>query len=245
VAQGRYRWREPGGVGTTLQVLVAASGLLSMGVAIAVAVWLGDRSLVFTVPAEGQSGAVEVPPEVVRWFGLLWIPSLVSQVTVVLWLVWHYQATANLWARGITGMRVTPGWAVGWWFIPFAWYVMPFLAVREVDERSTADGTPRRASPLVGWWWGAWIGAQLVPLIGMFGWGFSRIVDWARTVEDGATSVDLGPLVRPILPWIVVAGVLQAVAGILASRVVARIDRSQRAMTTAGPPAPPRPDLGW
>ena len=68
------------------------------------------------------------------------VPSLVSQATVVVWLVWQHHATANLWSRGLPGLRFTPGWVVGWWFVPFANLVLPYLAMRELDRRSTRSG---------------------------------------------------------------------------------------------------------
>ena len=96
----------------------------------------------------------------------------------------------------------------------------------------------------MGWWWAAWIGAQLIPLIGVYGWAFPDMAEWARTIEEGATSVDIAPFIRSFLPWWVIAGVLQAMAGIFAWQVIARIDEGQTAMEAAGPPVPPRPDVG-
>ena len=74
--------------------------------------------------------------------------------------------------------------------------------------------------------------------------GVPEMLRWAETIETGARTVDLGPFVRAFLPWAVIAGVCQAMAGIFASQVVARINRGQRAMSAAEPDAPPRPDLG-
>jgi hypothetical protein len=243
VAANRYRWREPGGLGTALRFLLPATGIGTLLVAIAMAVALSDGSLVFEVPAAGERGTVIVPWAETPWLGLTWIPSLLSQVTIVVWLIWHYQVTANLWSRGLPDLRTTPGWAVGWWFIPFAWYVLPFLAVREVDQRSTPDGTTRRMGAILPWWWAAWVGAQLIPLVGILAFALPDIIDWAQTFDENATRVDLAPLLRPFLPWMVVYGALQAIAGVFASEVVGRIERAQRAMAAAAPPLPPRPDL--
>ena len=240
----RYRWKTPGGLGKALQVLLVAAGILGLLIAVVLAIGFSRRSLVFHVPGPNDPAGTVVFPSDMRWFGLLWVPSLISQATVVIWLIWQHQATANLWARGLRDLRTSPGWAVGWWFVPFAWYVMPFLAVREIDVRSSPDGAPRRASPLLGWWWAAWIGAQAGPLIGMFGFAFPAMFRWAQTIQNGATSVDLAPFFRPLLPWVVLGGVLQAMAGIFAWQVVARIDSSQSAMAAA-PAIPPRPDRAF
>jgi uncharacterized protein DUF4328 len=238
----RYHWREPGQMGRVLQVLLVLSGILSLTGAIAAALVLDDRNLVYRVPAGGGTSVSVTlgPSPTFRWFPLLWIPSLLSQVTIVVWLVWQHGATANLWARRLADLRTTPGWAVGWWFVPFAWYVMPFLAMRELDRRSSPGDAPRRMSPLVAWWWCAWVGGQLVSLVGLFGFAFPSLQGSFDAIPRGATSIDLGPFVRAFLPWAVVAGLGQALAGVFGSQVVGRIDRGQRAMAAAS--VPPRPD---
>jgi len=83
------------------------------------------------------------------------------------WLIWQHHATANLWARGYRDLKIRPGWAVGWWFIPFANLVMPCVAMVELDRRSTTDGSPRSTSPLVGSWWAVYVGGSVVVTIGL------------------------------------------------------------------------------
>ena len=60
------------------------------------------------------------------------------------------------------GMRYSPGWAVGWWFIPVAWWVMPFRTMRELwlasgPEAGAADWGTHRLTPLIPLWWMFWI----------------------------------------------------------------------------------------
>src|SRR5918997_1098797 len=57
---------------------------------------------------------------------------------VVAFLLWLHRASKNLAALGNPKSRIeyTPGWAVGWFFIPFANLVMPYRAVREVWVKS-------------------------------------------------------------------------------------------------------------
>src|SRR5512132_1941138 len=54
----------------------------------------------------------------------------------IVWLIWQYRAQAN--ARALTngGTSVSPGWAVGWWFIPFANLLKPFLSMHELWQAS-------------------------------------------------------------------------------------------------------------
>jgi hypothetical protein len=91
--------------------------------------------------------------------GVLW--GLLYLVTAVIFCVWIYRVNANARALGAADMTITPGWSVGWFFIPFANLVKPYVAVKEIwnasdshpDEVSALGGVPL----LVGTWWGAWL----------------------------------------------------------------------------------------
>jgi hypothetical protein len=208
---------------------------------VAVFFYVRNRTFVMHIP---ESNA-PYPQQVGSSFSaLLWLPSLIAQATIVIWLIWQHQATANLWARGYQGLHIRPGWAVGWWFIPVANLAMPLVAMLELDRRSTLDGRPRKASALLGWWWAAWLSSSFIPIIGVFGAGFDALVEIARTTDERATVVDFTPLVHDIAPWFLVAGGLQAIAAALAFTVVQRIDDAQQPMAAAGIDAPMRPDVG-
>jgi hypothetical protein len=57
---------------------------------------------------------------------------IVFIVTAVMWCVWQHRAHTNAIQLSGGGLRFTPGWAVGWWFIPVANLWKPFQAVREL-----------------------------------------------------------------------------------------------------------------
>ncbi|MDA1257403.1 MAG: DUF4328 domain-containing protein [Chloroflexi bacterium] len=73
-----------------------------------------------------------------------------------------YQANANLRHLRLTGQRFTPGWAAGWFFIPFANFIQPARVYRELVRASGStetSGAPtwQNTSPpdvqIVGFWW--------------------------------------------------------------------------------------------
>ena len=74
--------------------------------------------------------------------------------TVVFYLRWLHLAVRTVKTRG-QDVGVTPGWAVGWWFIPFANLVKPYHTVRALVAAS--GGEPAVARARVGLWWAAWI----------------------------------------------------------------------------------------
>jgi hypothetical protein len=65
--------------------------------------------------------------------------SAVSIFTWVIFLVWTHRAASNVRAFGQQGLEYTPGWCVGWWFIPIASLWKPFDALREIFKASDPD----------------------------------------------------------------------------------------------------------
>jgi hypothetical protein len=79
-------------------------------------------------------------------------------VTGVVWMIWQHRAQSNLRDAGTGDLRFTPGWAVGWWFVPVASLWMPYLAVRELlraSEPSVTDWRQASTGSLPGLWWAA------------------------------------------------------------------------------------------
>jgi hypothetical protein len=90
------------------------------------------------------------------------IEAVLMLVIVVLWLLWQYRAQSNLAALGAENLRYTPGWAVGWWFIPIANFAIPYLTVRELvkasnPEAGAIDWAATRTPAIIPLWWGAWL----------------------------------------------------------------------------------------
>ena len=80
---------------------------------------------------------------------------LVFIASVVLVSLWIHRAHANLFAARLEGLEFTPGWSVGWFFVPIASLFKPFQAMRELYNRSRGDNDGYAAdSPadLVRWW---------------------------------------------------------------------------------------------
>lgn len=104
-------------------------------------------------------------------FGLLGFLILMVIVTFIGWLIWQHRAHANLRALGAANLSYSPGWAVGWWFIPFANIVMPYLTVRELwkasnPEASAIDWKARGGAAIVGLWWAGRLVTQALFQIG-------------------------------------------------------------------------------
>ncbi len=79
--------------------------------------------------------------------------------TVIACGIWIYRASHNAGEMQPNEQRITPGWAVGWYFVPFMLLFKPFVAMRQTWNSSvnpTGD-IDRGAPALLGWWWAAWL----------------------------------------------------------------------------------------
>jgi len=215
----------------------AACGALSLIV---------NAVLISTLRDAGDQGAVYEFGESVTellYVGVALLQVLVFVATAVAFLMWMHRAYRNLPALGARRLDTTPGWAVGYFFIPFANLFKPFQVVREIWHGSTPRGggsdgfdgrdnfsfaVPSSGTPaLIGWWWAFWIIANVASRAS------SRATDMATTI---------GGMV--LASWVTIASdILFIAAALLAILVVKRIDDMQEAKFRESgmqwPPPPP------
>ncbi len=87
-------------------------------------------------------------------------------VVGILFLRWTYFSNRNASALGAYNLEFTPGWAAGWYFIPFATLWKPYQALKEVFKASHPDFTDDwREAPrpdVLPLWWALWLLASFV-----------------------------------------------------------------------------------
>lgn len=84
--------------------------------------------------------------------GLTMLISLV--LSVVFFSMWTHRVVANAHAFGGRFNTISPGWAVGWYFIPFANLVKPYHALKEAWQTTFEE---EKVPSLLPAWWGFWI----------------------------------------------------------------------------------------
>ncbi len=91
---------------------------------------------------------------------------LLTLALTVLYLMWLYRACANLAATNSVPLRFSPGWTVGSHFVPLVNLVIPFLAMRQLYNRSMGEGPDLADSGVsdVASWWACVIGGNLIQL---------------------------------------------------------------------------------
>ena len=158
--------------------------------------------------------------------GGLWV--LVFVATIVVWCVWQHRSHRA--ARSlVTGMELSPGWAVGCWFVPIVNYFKPFQAMAALWRAS--DGTPswrqQATWPVLGWWWATWLGFNLLGSLQSATSG-TDLDAIRRTDALGAVAVTLG-----VVSAVLAIRIVRQIASRLEAAVLA-------AATSPGPAAP-----GW
>ncbi|MBA7477747.1 hypothetical protein ES707_13161 [subsurface metagenome] len=82
-------------------------------------------------------------------------------ITGILFLMWIHRAHRNLPSLGNTNLKYSPGWAVGWFFVPILSWWKPYQVTTEIWKASDPttdikDSTAWQKSPassLVSSWW--------------------------------------------------------------------------------------------
>ena len=155
---------------------------------------------------------------------VLWILALIATATA--FCFWIHRAAANLGPLGASDQRFSPGWAVGWWFVPIAMLILPYRAMKEIWKGSyprsawqnTSSWRDAPASPLLGWWWVAWLSGNVTSAVAV------------GLLDDGET---IGEFIRA--DWVFVAGdALLLMSGMLAFVLVWQITSNQEEKNLAG-----------
>jgi hypothetical protein len=149
------------------------------------------------------------PPDVELGVGAVEIlEGLVSLISGILVLKWIYRSSRNAHVLA-RGLEISPPWAVGWYFIPFANLWKPFQAVREIWQVSKSPvGWRRVAVPaLLRWWWGLWLISNACGNLSarlamtehtISGQTISDYFGLAEAVADAALAIVLIAIVRRI-----------------------------------------------
>lgn len=89
---------------------------------------------------------------------------IVFILTGIFFLKWIHRANLNARGFGAANMEFTPGWSVGWYFIPVMSLFKPFQAMKEIWQVSQNPKAWQSVhpSPLLGCWWGLWITSNIL-----------------------------------------------------------------------------------
>jgi hypothetical protein len=228
------QWRSLRGLTKALTVLfsihIVLSALLIIGVIHHFTVLNDHEQGGFVFDTKAVNDAQTFPAS------MLILSGLVGIAIFVLLIIWLYRAAKNNEALGRQNPRLGPGWAIGGWFIPLAWWVIPFIVLDDVwrgSDPSIPRGDPswRRAKTLAAIW--VW----LVTAVLYF------IPNWIAS-SGGDVRADEPEKVRRDDILRIVANAIGIVAAVLAIVVIRRVAarqeeclQAQQAAVGSQPPA--------
>ena len=148
----------------------------------------------------------------------------------IVFLVWLHRVFSNLEVPLRSGtLDHSPGWAVGWWFVPFANLVKPKQVMNEAwkasepgstDPNGQALHSPHRKAPaILSWWWAAWL------LSGFTVW-FGVTISAGSGSPGQLASTSLSSL-HASAAWSAVGSVFYVAAAVMAMMIVRDITSRQ------------------
>lgn len=89
---------------------------------------------------------------------------LVYLATVIVFCCWIYRANRNVRALGAQGLRISPGWAVGYFFVPILNWWRPYQAMKDLWRASKNPAAWDCVKPgaILGIWWGLWLVSNIL-----------------------------------------------------------------------------------
>ncbi|MBY9066193.1 DUF4328 domain-containing protein [Hyphomonas sp. WL0036] len=139
--------------------------------------------------------------------------------SVILVSMWTFRAMKNLHIVGAVAATMSPGWAVGWYFIPFANLWKPFEGVLQIwRESHRLAGRPEKVAAYVGWWWATWLISNFLANISV------RLTGFVEALPTYNAGVLVG----------VVGSALSVVCGFLLLRTTRQVTQVQTEMHSGG-----------
>jgi len=183
-----------------------------------------------------SQGSANRADDWVRGAGGLWV--LLFVATIVVWCVWQHRS--HLAARDlVAGMKLSPAWAVGCWFVPIVNYFKPFQAMRELWRASL--GAPAwRTQPTwsgLGWWWATWLGFNVLGSLQSTAGG-DDLEAIRRSDSIGLVSVTLG-----IVAALLAVQIVRQISSRLTAASVVAAALPAPFLVVGGLPMPPGPPL--
>ncbi len=99
-------------------------------------------------------------------------------------------------------MKFSPGWSVGYYFIPILHLFRPYQAMKETWKisKNPADWQSQAGSALLRWWWALWLIAEF---LGKFSFRMSMRADTVSSLKDATVMSIISEIIR--IPLCIVA----------------------------------------
>lgn len=227
------RFIDPSGLLTVVMVLIGIGMAFDLG---SIVSSLMQLELLGRIAAQEAWTEEEVAANDMRELAVMGLTLFWQLVMAIPFLKLLGRFNHNAWSFGAVGMKFTPGWTIGWFFVPLANLINPVQAVQElwrVSKRGEALWTAHSASPIVGLWWGLWLARNVLGQI-------SRAMakgEGIGSIQTG-TMIDIVNLLVSIVLSVVAILMLKQIAAIQVEREQSgeRYDRATETCSGCGEP---------
>ncbi len=128
-----------------------------------------------------------------------------SLLTVVLFCLWLYRATTNLTVLRNRPLEMSPGWAVGSFFVPGLNFFSPYKGLKQLYQGATG-----RQDGSVGLWWGFFIAGLVGAILS------------ALFATEGSMNAEAAT------GWMIISLAALSVAAFVGANCIARINEGMR-----------------
>ena len=124
---------------------------------------------------------------------------LLNIIAGILFLRWIYLSYINSILTGAKNMNFSPGWSVGWFFIPLMNLFMPFRVMKEIwkTSRNSQDWTSLETPKIIITWWFLYLFSQFATQVSF------RANLGTLSLEDYLVIINLGEAVIAIAYWVI------------------------------------------
>ena len=194
-----YSYRDEAGFSKFLVVLIVLSALLN-------SVAVGSSVMLYDMLVAVQKGA-EVTDEVANAHDarqlVIGLVQLAAAIFIgIIFLMWVYRMCRNAHSIENAKLDITPGWAVGWYFVPVANLWKPYQAMKETYEAFINRENDSMILPL---WWFAWIVASIMARVS------TRFATETDTLDQIMTGVQVTIITDVIAVFLDVVAILMVV----------------------------------
>lgn len=194
------RYRSLAGLTTALTWLLGASIVSALAVAVATGNHLSKIETFFNNPTLTTVHNANDAADAAN--GVDFILEAISLAIFVVLIVFLFRASKNTELWDTSQRTWTPGWAIGGWFIPLAFFVIPFLVVRDIWRRTPeSSGQGRGPGPAPGFilvvWWVLFVIGRIGIRLGLSPHTLSehRAEDWIHIVAAVALAISAAALI--------------------------------------------------
>ncbi|MEP3653671.1 MAG: DUF4328 domain-containing protein [Litorimonas sp.] len=166
--------------------------------------------LVFSTDFSGYNPDVDITTSdmFVGIGALLYLPAFLG--SVVAFSMFSYRAMKNLHIWESRSAEMSPGWAVGWYFVPIANLWKPYQAMEQIWDGSNEVVSGKLISnSKIGLWWALWIVTSIASRISD---GMSKMDGPWNIVLKQAAVVDLIAVLSSIVAIFLIVPTLKMIA---------------------------------